>query len=117
MSEVFSYVFDKKYYCEIHCPDNSIEIHNICTICFNIIDVHDHMCKSCTLTMSETNVKTIKRKLKELEVKQYFEDKNINIDSYDKTIIGGCSGKRPDFIIYDDNIVIIELYNYYHNII
>ena len=106
---------DKKYYCDEHSQKDNIDIHNICTICcISIVDIDEFICKECDLSCADG--KTIKRKLKELSVKQKIEDSNINISLYDKIIPEGCSKKRPDFVINTDwGIIIIEVDEFQHN--
>jgi len=106
---------DKKYYCDKHSEKDSIDIHNICTICcISIVDIDEFICKECDLSCADG--KTIKRKLKELSVKQKIEDSNINISLYDKVIPEGCSKKRPDFVINTNwGSIIIEVDEFQHN--
>jgi hypothetical protein len=107
-------VKDKLYYCDEHDIKDTIDIHNICSICFIIINPQEYICKSCE--SSKIDGKTIKRKIKELEVKQKLEDSNIDIYLYDKIITNGCSKRRPDFIINCNwGYIIIEVDEYQHN--
>ena len=70
------------------------------------------ICTSC----DQFDGKTIKRKLKELIVKQYLGENNVEINFYDKIYPGGCSKRRPDFVISREwGRIIIEVDEFQHN--
>ena len=105
---------NKQYFCDKCAPENAIDIHNICAICCSVIvKTDEYICPPCELTTKDG--KTIKRKIKELSVKQKLGDSKIDIYLYDKIIPEGCSKKRPDFVIPCDwGYIIIEVDEYQH---
>ena len=69
-----------------------------CTYCLAKIHYSDNFCPSC----KQFNVlgQTVKTHAKELEIKVLLEEKfDSDIFDHDKTVTGGCSKKRPDFLL------------------
>ena len=107
------------FYCYKHGSiiENARNINEMCQVCCSIpilpeqIALNNIICEEC----NKYDGKSIKRKLKELMVKQAIEDAKINIYLYDKIVDSGCSKKRPDFIIYlDNNVIVIEVDEFQH---
>lgn len=70
----------------------------VCTFCATVIHYNQELCSGCKnyLTQSE---KTVKTKEKELRIKTVLEEGEIAFSSHDRSVSGGCSAKRPDFVI------------------
>lgn len=101
-----THVDHNTYYCESHMTATVTNLQNVCSICCaSTVALDQHVCVTCNIAMKDG--KTIKRKLKELEVKAALENHNIEIDSYDRVVAGGCSKRRPDFIINRDGYTIV----------
>jgi len=105
---------NKHYYCDNCAPFDAYDIHSICVICcLEIVNPDETICHSCNTYMIDK--KTIKRKVKELSVKQQLDDNNIDIYLYDKIIPNGCSKKRPDFIIVCEwGYIVVEVDEFQH---
>ena len=104
------------YFCETHAPKDSNDICNTCVICQTVTtsESDNHICLTCTETIKDG--KTIKRKLKELVVKQKLEDANIRVELYDQSIPNGCSNRRPDFVIPCKwGYIVLEVDEFQHN--
>ena len=101
---------DSIFYCDIHSIDGTIDIHEICTICYNQTEIGKQVCDIC-IKIIDNPVKT---HLKELQIKRHLENAGIEIHSYDKIV--GESKRRPDFIIKqsDNNIIVIECDEFQH---
>ncbi len=101
---------DSIFYCDIHSIDGAIDIHEICTICYNQTEIGKQVCDIC-IKIIDNPVKT---HLKELQIKRHLENAGIEIHSYDKIV--GESKRRPDFIIKqsDNNIIVIECDEFQH---
>ena len=69
-----------------------------CTYCLAKIHYYEDYCHSC----KQFNIlgQTVKTHAKELEIKVLLEEKfDSAIFNHDKTVSGGCSRKRPDFLL------------------
>ena len=101
---------DSIFYCDVHAAEDALDIHEICTICYNKTEIGKQVCDDCSTKISDP----IKLHLKELQVHRHLENSGIDIYSYDKTV--GESRKRPDFVIkYDDNqIIVVECDEFQH---
>jgi hypothetical protein len=101
---------DSVFYCDKHAAEDALDIHEICTICYNKTEIGKQVCDDCSTKISDP----IKLHLKELQVHRHLENSGIDIYSYDKTV--GESRKRPDFVIkYDDNqIIVVECDEFQH---
>ena len=69
-----------------------------CTYCLEEIHYKDDYCPSC----KQFNIlgKTVKTHNKELEIKALLEENfDSDIFNHDRTVTGGCSRKRPDFLL------------------
>jgi len=69
-----------------------------CTYCLAEIHYRDDYCPSC----KQFNIlgQTVKTHNKELEIKALLEEKfDSDIFNHDRTVTGGCSRKRPDFLL------------------
>ena len=83
-----------RYYCEVHKHKNSKEIQNICSICCCVtISKDQHTCSACDKLILLPH-----KKRDEIIIKEMLTEYGYNI-IHDKIIVGGCSKKRPDFII------------------
>ena len=85
-----------------------------CTYCLAEIHYYDDFCPSC----KQYNIlgQTVKTRIKELEIKVLLE---ANFDSdifdHDKTVTGGCSRKRPDFLLTADwGNIVLEVDEFQH---
>ena len=86
---------------------------NQCIYCACDIDKEETYCKNCKVY--EKIGKTIKRKQKELEIKNLLDAEEIKFTN-DLTVKDGCSKKRPDFIINTNwGIIILEVDEHQHN--
>ena len=102
---------NKEYYCYTHKTAEAHDFTEICIICSILVEPNKTLCDSCS-SMNEG--KPIKRHIKELQVKSHIENV-IDIYSYDKTVAGGCSNKRPDFIIQTTwGNIVIEVDEFQH---
>jgi hypothetical protein len=104
---------DKLFFCGNCAPKDASDIHQVCSICFTIVPIDEKICEPCNKAIKTGN--TLKGHLKELELKTFLEQKNINIYSHDKAL--GESKKRPDFVIKisDENYIIIECDEFQHS--
>lgn len=105
-----SHVKDELFYCSDHRPENADEIGNICCICYAVYA--DGICDGCKTAIDLG--KTVKRKNKELTIKNLLHSNGIPIESHDKMI--GASRKRPDFVISSPyGNIILEVDEFQHN--
>jgi hypothetical protein len=70
-----------------------------CQICDIKVHYTDQYCSGCKTYL--INNQTVKGKQKELEINNLLEDNKIDF-VHDLTVKGGCSRKRPDFVIYTE---------------
>jgi hypothetical protein len=101
---------DSTFYCDAHAIENAIDIHEICSICFNKTEIDKQICDICSIKITLP----IKQHLKELQILNHLKNNEIEIYLYDKPV--GESKRRPDFIIkYDNNnVIIIECDEFQH---
>lgn len=107
---------DKPYYTDdgtsypVRCEKHQIVgkdvniIEKKCVSCgmMNFIRHDTDKCGDC-----DAFAKSPPKKLKETKIKDAFDRANIKYESYDKRIEGGCSTKRPDFVIRANHFYII----------
>jgi hypothetical protein len=107
-------------YCTTHKKDKMIQ-HSAkykdgfitCEICDGKIHYTENYCSGCKLYLVEE--KTVKRKNKELAIKNLLNEHKIEF-THDLTVKGGCSKKRPDFIINVEwGTIILEVDEFQHN--
>lgn len=91
--------------------DNFNKVAIRCNVHKEVTDINyiERPCKSCGLefTLNQNELcpycepESIQRvtKIKETEIKFLLDSNNIKYESYDKTIPGGCSRRRPDFLL------------------
>jgi len=102
------------YYCETHAPADATPARQSCHICCVLLDTPlEHTCQTCLSTLASG--KTTRRKVKENRVHDILACR-FKISLYDARLPGGCSSKRPDFIIESepDSIVVIEVDEHQH---
>ncbi len=85
-----------------------------CTYCLAEIHYSDDYCPSC----KQFNIlgQTVKTHAKELEIKVLLEANfDSDIFNHDKTVAGGCSRKRPDFLLTADwGNIVLEVDEFQH---
>ena len=81
----------------MHPKNKKIKDLRVCKYCSHTIHYKDTYCSGCKIYIANGN-KTVKRKNKELAIKTLLEQNDISATN-DVTVQGGCSRKRPDFII------------------
>jgi len=98
--------------CADHQNRTSIPLSNICPICCScFVEIPHSQCVRC----ASYDGKTLKTKLKELTVKNALDDARIHYSSYDKRVEGGCSARRPDFIITTEwGNIVLEVDEFQH---
>ncbi len=113
-NKIASYYSNSNFYCSIHANMQSCHlIHDICSICCIVIDKGMNICNTCK-EFTETGI-TIRRKNKELRIKELLEKNVVNF-IHDKVVTDGCSKKRPDFLIpMNWGYMVIEIDEFQHN--
>lgn len=92
--------------CEVHKTKIYVEMVNkTCTACSSEVPMSDsgHLCEDCI----EVTKPRGPRKGKEHRVREILELNDIEITSHDLSVEGGCSTRRPDFIIDCDIFFLI----------
>ena len=91
---------EKRFFCFEHYNLECKELGNICSICCERFLESDEMkiCSDC-MNIEDNGGVSIKTKRKEISVKNFLEENSIHYDIYDKKVKGGCSKRRPDFVI------------------
>jgi len=85
-----------------------------CSYCFETIHYSDDFCPSCKIF--NTIGTTVKSHNKELAIKTLLED-NFDPDTFihDRIVPGGCSKKRPDFLLLTKwGNIIVEVDEFQH---
>lgn len=86
----------------------------LCEFCATEIHYTDQFCKSCKVYIQNGKV-TLKKIRKEETIKYLLESNEIKF-THDLVVKGGCSKKRPDFIIQSNNgTIILEVDEEQHN--
>ena len=108
-------IFEKRQirYCEIHKPDNAINLalKDCLNCCLPDILNESNLCKTCDPSIIEKVLHA-----KENTIKDVLNYNKINYISHDKTIDNGSCGKeRPDFIIdATTHIICLEIDEHQH---
>ena len=87
----------------------------LCEYCSHEIHYNENFCTSCKLYISLGNV-TLKTHLKEMAIENLLKENfNPDIFNHDRVVIGGCSKRRPDFLITTTwGIIILEIDEFQH---
>jgi arsenate reductase-like glutaredoxin family protein len=103
------------FYCQTHETKHSISLENICYLCSSVeVPEKGVVCKGCQEYTK--NGKTVKRKMKESQIFALLEEEKFPIESYDKSVKGGCSALRPDFILTTEwGAIVLEVDENQHN--
>ncbi len=84
-----------------------------CEICSIEIHYSEQYCKGCKFYLENNLTRT--RKKKEYEIKHALEENKIEF-THDLKVAGGCSKKRPDFVINQSwGTIIVEVDEFQHN--
>jgi len=108
-----SFGYERNFYCDTHNVEGSIDLQNVCYLCMQVMVPEQGMeCKYC----QEYDGKTVKRKEKETKIYNSLLKENLQVESYDKIVKGGCSKSRPDFIICTSwGAIVLEVDEFQHN--
>lgn len=85
----------------------------LCKICITKVHYTENYCPGCKTYLIDN--KTVKGKIKELAIKNLLEENKIEF-THDSKVKGGCSKRRPDFIIHTNwGTIILEVDEFQHN--
>ena len=110
-----SYSNHGEFFCDDHKPDDSIPIENSCIVCYGVfVNEYGGICDGCQ--KYHKNGKTVKFKMKETQIKAILDDSKIQVELYDKQVPGGCSKRRPDFLISTEwGTIVLEIDEHQHS--
>lgn len=118
---VFGFPGYSKEYCSMHKLSGMVktptkvkkETIKTCNYCETDIHYGEEFCSGCKNYIKTGT--TVKRHAKELAVKALLDSHEIKY-IHDRVIVGGCSKKRPDFVIPTEwGTIILEVDEHQHN--
>ncbi|MHB1954072.1 MAG: hypothetical protein ACYCOU_10025, partial [Sulfobacillus sp.] len=104
---------EKEFYCEVHAPEGTKDLHDVCGVCCHKVDPGVQVCPTCDQSLKLGT--TVKRHWKELAIERLLENLGLAF-VHDKQVEGGCTRRRPDFRIERPwGTVILEVDEHQHD--